>query len=327
MEPLSLADFDRSAAEFDRTVADTPAVDGFCSSSMWILPATETLMQPRQGWLFRGREGWVAMMRGQHHHGWRYIEPLEAMWGLACPLAGRDSKGLSAEFVDLCRQRDPHWDVLILSGLPTGSQLLYHLVVRLLPHYELLQGHVTTRHVACLDGGLDGFLGRRSRNVRKALRRALRAADGAGIEFAPVPHPDDAAAALALYQRLQRIEEKSWKGRAGVGIDGGAMGEFYQRMVPRLAARRGLRVLMARHQGRDVAYVLGGIFGATYRGLQFSFDDEYAHLSLGNLCQYHQIAELCHEGVARYDLGTGMEYKRRWAEATQDSITIIARKR
>jgi hypothetical protein len=327
MEPLSLADFDRHAAEFDRTVAETPGVDGFCSSSMWIVPAAEALMQPRQAWMFRGHEGWVAMMRGQHHHGWRYIEPLEAMWGLACPLVGQDSGGLAAEFVDLCRQWDPHWDVLILSGLPTGSQLLYQLVVRLLPHYELLQGQVTTRHVACLEGGLDGFLGRRSHNFRKALRRALRAAEGAGIEFATVPEPQDTAAALALYQRLQRIEERSWKGHAGVGIDTGAMGDFYERMVPRLAARRGLRVLVARHQDRDVAYVLGGTFGATYRGLQFSFDGDYAHLSLGNLCQHHQIAELCQEGVARYDLGTGMEYKRRWAEATLDSITVIARKR
>lgn len=327
MEPLNLVDLDRLATEFDDDVASTPDVDGFCSSTLWTLPAAHALMQPRQPWLFRGHAGWVAMMRGHHPEGWHYIEPLEAMWGLACPLAGRDGKAVSAEFVDLCRQRSDDWDVLILSGLPTGSQLLYHLVVRLLRHYELLQGQVTTRHVACLHGGVDGFLGRRSRNFRKALRRSLRAARDTGIEFAPLPQPDDTAAARALYRRLQRIEATSWKGRVGVGIDSGAMATFYQHMVPRLAKRRALRALVARHQGRDVAYVLGGIFGATYRGLQFSFDDDYTRLSLGNLCQYHQIAALCQEGITRYDLGTGMEYKRRWAEATHDSIALIARKR
>src|SRR5688572_32387452 len=51
-----------------------------------------------------------------------------------------------------------------------------------------------------------------------------------------------------------------------------------------------------------------------YRGLQFSYDDAFAQLGLGGLLQYHQIVELCAEGVTRYDLGTEMDYKRRWAE-------------
>jgi hypothetical protein len=326
MELLSLVDLDRLADEFDAAVADTPGIDGFCSSTLWTLPAARALMPPRQPWVFRDHSGWLALMRGQHHDGWHYIEPLEAMWGLACPIAGHDGTHLSAALVDLCRQHDADWDVLILSGLPMGSPLLYHLVAGLLPHYELLQGQVTTRFVAALHGGLDGFLGRRSRNFRRALRRALRTADDAGIRFEPVPQPDDRRAALALYRRLQRIEATSWKGRACVGIDTGSMGAFYEHMVPRLAARGALRTLIARHQDRDVAFVLGGVFGTTYRGLQFSFHTEYAHLSLGNLCQYHQIVELCREGLERYDLGTGMDYKQRWAETTQDSLAIIARK-
>ena len=60
-----------------------------------------------------------------------------------------------------------------------------------------------------------------------------------------------------------------------------------------------------------------------YRGLQFSYDDEWSALSLGSLCQYHQIAGLCREGVARYDLGTDMEYKRRWAEEQFETTLLV----
>ncbi len=165
-------------------------------------------------------------------------------------------------------------------------------------------------------------MSRRSRNFRKALRRARRAAEVAGIEFQSC-HAAAPAAADALYERISCVETRSWKGRAGVGINSGNMHAFYRDMVPRLAARGLLRVIFAMHEGRDVAYVLGGVLGHTYRGLQFSYDRDYERNSLGNLCQYEQIVELCQEGVTNYDLGTGMDYKRRWAEKTRDSVTLF----
>lgn len=326
MQPLTLEELDHQAAAFDRVVGAMAAIDQFCSSTRWIMPAAQALMPPRSPWLFRGDSGHVAMMRGQHPQGWSYVEPLEAMWGLACPLIGRDIRALAEEFLELCMHREHDWDVMLLAGLPVGSAVFYEVARRLYPFYELVKGHTTTCCVASLEGGMDGFLGRRSRNFRKALRRALRAAEDAGIEFEAchATSPDDA---LALYERVQRIETRSWKGHSGVGIDAGAMAAFYLDMVPRLAARGELRLIIARHDGRDVAYVLGGVCGRTYRGLQFSFDAGYRGYSLGNLCQYWQLVELCRDGVACYDLGTSMEYKRRWAEDTRDSVSLIARKR
>ena len=41
------------------------------------------------------------------------------------------------------------------------------------------------------------------------------------------------------------------------------------------------------------------------------------------LLQYHQIIELCEEGVARYDLGTEMDYKRRWAEDVMETEMLV----
>lgn len=323
MEALTLADLEGQAVAFDRVVADTPAIDHFCSSSDWILPAHAAFMPPREPWLFRGAEGYVAMMRGVHPQGWSYIEPLESVWGLACPLVGPACRPLVEAFADLCRRREATWEVAVVSGVPLMSELLSALLLRLSARYRLMQGPITVRHVIDLRGGLDAFLGRRSRNFRKGLKRALRAAAAAGITFERCAAAD-AEDALALYERIVRVEARSWKGRDGVGIDQGAMHAFYRDMVARLAVHGRLRLMLARHEDRDVGYILGAVFEGGYRGLQFSFDADHEHLSLGNLCQYHQISELCAEGCTSYDLGTDMDYKRRWADATHDSVSLIA---
>lgn len=323
MEALTLAQFERQAAAFDETVAATAGIDHFCSSSDWILPAHVALMPPRTPWLYRGSEGYVAMMRGVHPQGWHYVEPLESVWGLACPLAGPACRPLITAFVELCRRREVDWNMAVVSGLPVASELLAELILRLSARYRLLQGPITTRHVVELSGGMDGFLSRRSRNFRKALKRALRTAEEAGIGFerCDAASPADAA---ALYERIVQVEARSWKGREGVGIDAGGMHSFYRDMVGRLAARGRLRVMFARHRERDVAYILGAVFQGGYRGLQFSFEADYERFSLGNLCQYRQMIELCAEGCESYDLGTDMQYKRRWADTTRDSMAIIA---
>lgn len=330
MEALELAEFDRRSAHFDALVAQTPDIDHFCTSTDWILPAARALMPPRSPWLFRGDHSWIALMRAQHPEGWYYLEPLESMWGLACPVVGADPARTATELSGLLTGHERSWSLCVLSGLPEKSPLLTEILRRLAPRYRIHQGPTTQRCVASLDGGLDGFLGRRSRNFRKALRRARRAADDAGIEFVSCQATTDDEAA-ALYHRAVAVELRSWKGRAGVGIESGHMHLFYRAMVPRLARRGGLELLFARDPRRgddgDVGFVLGGVFesvyGTTYRGLQFSFDTEYAAMAMGNLCQYHQIVKLCRAGVEHYDLGTDMEYKQRWAERQHDTVGLI----
>lgn len=330
MEALGLAEFDRQSEEFDALVAATPDIDHFCSSSDWIVPASTSLMPPRVPWLFKSEGAQVALMRCRHPQGWNYLEPLEAMWGLACPVVGPDAGQLARDLDQLLQRREADWDMVMLTGLPPESLFTAELARYLLRRYELLRGPATRRCVASLAGGLDGYLSRRSRGIRRSLRRALRTANSAGIEFIACDTTDPDQAKI-LYERVVAVEARSWKGRSGVGIESGRMYEFYRAMVPRLARRGGLKLMFARDLRRsadhDVAYVLGGIFASTYRGLQFSFDVDYQSYALGNLCQYHQIAELCEQQIAEYDLGTEMDYKRNWAEATRDSASLVVVKR
>jgi hypothetical protein len=322
MRALTLAELEAASDELDDVVAQTQGIDRFCSSSAWILSAAEALMPPRTPWVHRSPAGWVAMMRGQHPSGLAYVEPLELAWGLASPLVGTDAPAV-AELALAHIAREPGLQVALIPGLGEQAPILRALVARMPPTWERRWGQPTLRHVASLAGGVDGFLARRSRNFRKGLRAALRLAEVDGLVFESVRVSTEAEAE-ALYARIQRIEARSWKAAGGVGITTGPMRDFYHRMVRRLARRGRQRTIVARIGGDDVAYVLGAVFAGEYRGLQFSYDDERGRYSLGSLCQYHQIVELCAEGIMRYDLGTDMDYKRRWAEEQfQTSLLVI----
>lgn len=318
MEPIDLA---AHADEFDREVAQTPAIDRFCSSSAWILAAASSLMPPRAPFIFRGEAGYFAGMRGVHPAGFPYVEPVELAWGLASPLVGRDADALVAEVVPLLASRRD-WQLAILAGLTVSGPQRRALDATLPTRWERRRGQPTVRHVASLEGGVDGFLSRRSRDLRKSLRRAVRAAAAEGVTFESVrlADPDKAA---ALYARIQAVEARSWKSREGVGIHAGPMRAFYGAMLPRLCTLGQQRTIFARAHDRDVGYILGAVMAGEYRGLQFSYDDEHAALGIGGLLQLEQIRELCDEGVLRYDLGTEMDYKRRWAEDVMETEMLV----
>jgi hypothetical protein len=277
-------------------------------------------MPPRAPFTLKGEHGYFAAMRGVHSAGFPYIEPVELAWGLAAPLIGADAEALVEEVVALLVARRD-WQIAILTGHTIdGPQR--RTLERVLPQrWERRRGTPTIRHVASLEGGVDGFLSRRSRELRKTIRKGLRAAADAGVEFDDVRVPESGA--TALYDRIQAIEAHSWKALEGVGISQGSMRAFYEHMLPRLCARGQQRTMIARIGERDIGFVLGAVFEGEYRGLQFSYDDEFAKLGIGGLLQYKQVEALVGEGVGRYDLGTEMDYKRRWAEEIVETEMLV----
>jgi len=194
------------------------------------------------------------------------------------------------------------------------------MVRRLSQAFRIRGQQLTRRLRADLSEGPDDFLSRRSRGFRRTLRRAQRATATEGIRFEAAhlgdPSPD------RLFARIMDVEARSWKGQAEVGIESGPMRAFYDLMLTRLHRAGNLRLLFAQRDGRDLAYVLGGITEGEYRGLQFSYDADEAHLSLGSLCQWTQIQQLCVEGIVTYDLGMDMAYKHRWADHSFDTHTL-----
>jgi hypothetical protein len=316
---LSLDELDARSADFDAHVAASADVDRFCSSSDWIVPAARALMPPAEVAGLELEGGYAALARFRHAGGW-VRQPLEAMWGLACPVVGHDVEPLSRSFAQACALTAGS-DALLLCGLVAGSPRLSALVRALMPWYELRRGPITRRFVADLTGGEDAFLSRRSPALRRNLRSAARKAASRGVTFEPCAITP--ANAEDAYERLLRVEAQSWKGEEGVGIAAG-MEEFYRLMVKRLARRGGARLLFARAADADVAYVLGGLFGDTYRGLQFAQARRFEDCALGNLGQLAQVRALAAEGIRFYDLGSEVDYKKRWGEIAFDTVTVLA---
>ena len=315
MQRLDRAGIERCAAEWDAAVAADPDVDPFCSRSDWFLsfhdafhPGCEVLAA-RDGGAFAA----LAASRG-------LLEPLEAMWGFTSPMVGPGAGELLFQVIRASGAREP----LHLSGLALRSANTRALLRRLAPDWALAVHSTLVRFVAQLGG--DGFLARRSAKFRRNARAARRRVAAAGVELEHLA-PDGAPAGAAAHARTLAVERRSWKAASGNGVDSGPMREFYRGMLPRLAARGALRVVFARLEGEDVGYLCGGLAGALFRGLQFSFDARLAALGLGNVLQLEAIDALTREGVALYDLGGQSEYKARWGELQVASVAIVGRRR
>lgn len=321
MESLTIYQLRNRADAHFRAVAATPGIDGFCSSLDWILPAHEAFIPDHPLHLRESEDGFVTLARGFNPRIGRYLQPLEASWCLASPFVGADVDALVRGFAAECSSKLVDWDLLYLSGIPPEGPLFRAIVREFGLRHRIGLGHRTNRFVASLEGGLEAYLQRRSPKFRAGLRRADRMAVDEGIEVDYVADVSEADSG-ELYERILAIEERSWKGRSGTGILDGGMNTFYRIMLPRLARRGALRALFLRRDGVDIAFVFGGLFEGTYRGLQLSFDQDFERLSLGNLAQLAMIEELCGEGIRRYDLGSELEYKARWAEERLETVTL-----
>jgi hypothetical protein len=248
------------------------------------------------------------------------IAGLEPLWGFASPLIGSDIGSLAGQLADRL-SGDPTWDVLVLPGMPVpdGPTAFTAETVRALgPLGQVRVGEGIVRRVADLGGGYDEWQGRRSRTFRRNLRQATERAREQGVTYL------DVSGDPAVFSRLLAVEERSWKGADDSGITSPEMQTTYGAMIERLAARRRLRAHVARCGNVDIGYIVGGVRSGQYRGLQLSFVEEAASLSVGHLLQAHQLRLLATSGdAATYDLGMDLDYKRRWADRAIKSLTVV----
>lgn len=313
-------ELDTLGPEWDERVADDGDVDPFCSGSAWQLAFHDAFEPERPLWLARSDDGLVVLAESRRPSAPGLLEPLENMWGFASPLIGPGAATLLGH--SLARHPRP----VLLLGLPTDRRRLRPLVDAV---GETFAGRVlspTERYVASLEGGLEGWLARRSRPFRRSLRSATRRSEAAGVSFRRL-RPTTADEVDRLYASLLDVEARSWKGRAGRGTNQEPMRSFYAGMLPRLAVADALRGVVAERSGRLVGYLYGGLIGRRFRGLQFSHDEALRAVGLGNVLQLEMLRWLCEAGATHYDLGGQSSYKARWGEAGPESVSILLRPR
>lgn len=351
MEQLTIEELDRRWADVETAVDATPGVDPWCSGPDWQIPvtlgfapaATRVLLATDDG------RGFALLARYRDPSGTQVLSGLEPLWGFGSPIVGPDPGVIGSALAALLASGstpiadEPPWQTMILPGLPpiprpstarkvdtpTGlarpidpgqhTSLPLAMTLSSLGRAGFAEG--ITRQLIDLTGGYEAWFERRSPKFRRNLRRAERAASEAGLTIV------DAAEDPEVFDRLLAIERRSWKGLHGSGITGEAMTVMYRTMVDRLRTRGRLLVHLAILDGADVGYILGGVRDRRYRGLQLSYTDDAAPLSVGNVLQAHQLAELDRRDLADvYDLGMDFGYKRRWADRAETSVVLVVQR-
>lgn len=306
-------------AHHDAIAREAASVDRFCSSSIWTVPALEAF-RPEAHELFVGStdRASVALVAAGGQGVGRFLAPLESAWGLASPVVGLTVDDAADALVDVLN-RHPAERVAIILGVDIVLATAIARRMQGAARVRLLDR--TVRHIASLDGGVDGFLGRRSRKFRAGLRRSRRLVDAAGISFDrySLERAEDVD---AIYPTVVAMEARSWKSLAGNGAARGPMVHFTRGVLQRAASVDRAVLLLARVDGDVVGYIHGALVDGGFRGLQMSFEPELARLSLGNQLQLQMIHWLSELGATRYDLGSQLPYKRRWAEEEFETTGI-----
>ena len=305
-----------------------PQVDPFCCRTEWQLSFHEA-MGPERKLLVREVPGSVVAFADlQPWDSGRMFGPLEAHWLFGCPLLGPDSvellDDLLGEFEAVAGGRSPRF---VISGLVPNGTLVRELIEKLSSRYNFFQGPSETLCNASLEGGLDGFLSRRSAKHRRGLSKQARRVAQRDVTFERHV-PKDSAEAAQIYARMLAVEEASWKGIGQCGMTVEPSRAYYDCMLRRLAESGIGRVMFARHEERDIGYIFGSIAGDVYRGQQFSYADDWKSFSIGNLLQVELIKWLCEQNIRRYDMGPMMDYKNHWTENNYPiTAAILQRKR
>lgn len=309
----------------------TGQADPVCCAPDWNLAFYKSFQEGSKVFYSWLEDNLVILVENIDTDGRFYLVPLENSWMFSNPLLGFYSPDLLGIILSEIEAEYPETNpIIVLGGVQTesfGAARLYNLYSR---QYGFFRAGSQAQCCASLSGGLDGWLGRRSANHRAKLRKASRRAANRGVEFERV-RPDNAAEANTVFDRMIEVELKSWKGIGHCGMAENASSVFYRELLSRISGHGGGFVIFARLEGRDIGYIFGSAASRYYRGQQFSYMQEFADLSIGNLLQFEKIKWLCQEGYERYDMGpvTGprMEYKLHWTEQSCPMETWVLRKK
>ncbi|MCQ2444353.1 MAG: GNAT family N-acetyltransferase [Mailhella sp.] len=317
---------DEMLLSWNRAIFHTAQADPFCCSPAWQLSFRRAFTEPSST-LIRGTEdSLICFEKLLLSDGSPCFAPLEYMWFSGCPVMGPEGAGIFSESLDIFRDLSGGAELrFIISGLESKRKLLTKISQSCGISFRGGRIAVNEQRSASLEGGVDGWLSRRSANCRATLAKAVRRSKENGFSFErPAITPESAS---ELFERMLDLEKRSWKGMEGSGIVESRSSAFYREMLAFLSRTDEARLIFAVRDGRDAGFIFGGLAGSFYRGQQFSYDHEYARFSVGDILQFEQISDLCGEGIVRYDMGMSndprMAYKEHWAESVRHSEAWI----
>ena len=327
-EVLSL---DRPQSLWNKLAIQTRQQDPFCCSPSWQLSFHDAFSPKRRLLIRHSDDSLVAFAEKIFSPEDIYLTPIEPRWFFGNNVLGpKGTELLRDTLIDIERHYAPTFPKIMISAIPPQGAVYKKLRKNFPVGFVFSRHSLETQCAASLAGGMDGFLSRRSANHRRKLRKQSRRAAEKGVTFERYG-PTAISEIDAIYRRMLSVELSSWKGIGQCGMAERQPKKFYHTMFRRMTASQGARIMFARHEDKDIGFIFGGMVGDIYRGQQFSFDDDWSDVSIGNLLQLEQIKWLCEEGARRYDMGPlqgyRMDYKRHWTEKRFHIETWILEKK
>lgn len=312
-----------SAALWDKLAAASDHPDPVNSSSSWQLMAHDCLSgyQPQILMMQTSDSQVMFTMRQQSNK--LLLLPLEAHWAFGCPILGPDAVTMLEDVFDHLRAVGVTVPIEIeVTGLdPEGAHAR-----QIDQTFDLVwTEEQDAQAMASLEGGIDGWMSRRSPNMRRNLRKAAKKAALNDITFERCS-PETSEAAAVLYDRMIEIEKRSWKGMLYEGLL--ALPIFYEALLHAYVRRKMARVVIAKQGRRDIGFCYGGMLQGIYRGQQCSFDSAFGQYNIGNLLHYETAKWLAQDGAFLHHFGPIQELtprKDQFCETIRMSVIKIIR--
>ena len=317
MKRLSYREFHRGPEDFDAAVSAQSEIAKFCSSSIWISAANEFLhardSRGEAEYCIIEEDGnWLVMVDRKGRGIWF---PLESAWMFNCPLIGEPGA-----CVDMLKRQGSEMSGstgFCIGGVRNEGELHFRLRELGLASLRYEEFPASDCMVIELEDGYESWLGRRSKKFQKSVRQ-LPSEDG--IEIVDGSEDD----IFFLFRRVIAIQKQTYKWKEGTDIfQGNDYLMFYRHLMERLYQSGRLRILFARKDGEDIAYILGAEFANQYRGLQMSYIAGVKSSAIGNRLQLENIQRCVEAGLEEYDLGMHSTYKERWADRRDEYLAVF----
>jgi hypothetical protein len=304
----SVPDDGELLSKWNKVALSTGQADPFCCLPSWQLSFHDAFSPQRRLLIKECSNNVIAFAEKVFSPESIYLTPIEPLWFFGNPLLGRYSVEVFLDtLVDIEHFYSPIFPRIMISGIRPNGTLYRRLREHFDEKFNFILHSSGIQCASSLEGGLDGFLSRRSSNHRRHLKKQGKKVLGNDISFER-NSPASNQEAEEVYSRMISVELASWKGIEQCGMAEPQSNEFYGIMMKRLAFSKSARVIFAKHEEKDIGFIFGGMAGSTYRGQQFSYDEEWRSASIGNMMQLEQIKWLCEEGAKRYDMGPLLGY-------------------
>jgi hypothetical protein len=266
IQPSELSDVMRwhhPHSAWNAAALSTRQVDPFCCLTYWQLSFHEAFNPHRRLLIKESSGNVIAFAEKVFSEDSVFITPIEPHWLFGTPLLGPDSVDLLSDTIgDIEYFYGSNFPTIVISGIAPNGVLYQKLQKQFSSKFEFSHHSSGLQCAASLAGGLDGFLSRRSSNLRRNLKKKTKLAANSGISFERFS-PSTELEAERIYSRMISVELASWKGTGRCGMAEPPARQYYEIMLKRLALSKNARIILAQHDGNDIGFIFGGMAGKT----------------------------------------------------------------